>query len=57
MTSTRPGETGPIVAEPGVTKVRNGIADWPHRGRVIWPHPRAPLLTFLETIPRMWSDR
>jgi hypothetical protein len=36
---------------------RNGIVDWPHRGRVIWPHPRAPLLTFLETIPRTWSDR
>jgi hypothetical protein len=42
MTSTRPGETGPIVAEPGVTKVRNGIADWPHRGRVIWPYVRVP---------------
>ena len=35
----------------------NGIVDWPHRGRVSWPHPRAPLLTFLETIPRTWSDR
>lgn len=35
--------------------VRNGIVDWPHRGSIIWPRLRAPLLMFLETIRRMMS--
>ena len=30
-----------MTAEPELQPIAgNGIVGWPHRGRVIWPHPR-----------------